>query len=200
MTQQHSALDRRAVVARILRQRDDSLVVASLGNPCYDLMSLGDRPDNFYLMGAMGGCTMLALGLALAQPARRVLALVGDGELMMALGSLATIAVKAPRNLSIVVIDNEHYAETGMQAAHSGRGVDLVGVARAVGIKTARLVRTVGELDEAASSLIGSNADGLAFVDIKVRTEPSPPALPPRDGAFQRSRFRANLLGAQAHA
>ncbi|MCE3271169.1 MAG: hypothetical protein K0S57_1566 [Ramlibacter sp.] len=200
MTQQQPTLDRRAVVARILRQRDDSLVVASLGNPCYDLMAQGDRPENFYLMGAMGGCAMLALGLALAQPARRVLALVGDGELMMALGSLATIAVQAPRNLSIVVIDNEHYAETGMQAAHTGRGVDLVGVARAVGIASARLVRTADELDDAVPALIGGAADGLAFVAIKVGIEDSPPALPPRDGTFQRSRFRENLLGAQAHA
>ncbi len=200
MTQQQTALDRRAVVARILRQRDDSLVVASLGNPCYDLMAQGDRPENFYLMGAMGGCAMLALGLALAQPARRVMALVGDGELMMALGSLATIAVQAPRNLSIVVIDNEHYAETGMQAAHTGRGVDLVGVARAAGIASARLVRTVDELDEAVPALIGRTADGLAFVNVKVGIEDSPPALPPRDGTFQRSRFRENLLGAGAHA
>lgn len=200
MTQQQHTLDRRAAIAHILRNRGDSLAVASLGNPCYDLMSQGDRPENFYLMGAMGGSAMLALGIAFAQPERRVLAFIGDGELMMGLGALATIAIQAPRNLSIVVIDNEHYAETGMQAAHSGHGVDLVGVARAVGFKSARLVRTQGELDEVAPSLVGEQATELAFVNIKVGTEPAPAALPPRDGPFQRSRFRENLLGRLAHA
>ena len=193
------SLQRRDVVGALLRQRGDALVVASLGNPCYDVMAQGDRPDNFYVWGAMGGTVPLALGLALAQPGRRVLALVGDGEMMMGLGSLATVAVQRPRNLSIVVIDNEHYAETGMQRAHTGRGVDLVAVARAVGFEQAHLARTAAELDQRIALLVGNAPGELAFVAVKVGTEPAPMALPPRDGPYLRSRFREHLLGAAAH-
>ena len=193
------SLQRRDVVGALLRQRGDALVVASLGNPCYDVMAQGDRPDNFYVWGAMGGTVPLALGLALAQPGRRVLAVVGDGEMMMGLGSLATVAVQRPRNLSIVVIDNEHYAETGMQRAHTGRGVDLVAVARAVGFEQAHLARTAAELDQRIALLVGNAPGELAFVAVKVGTEPAPMALPPRDGPYLRSRFREHLLGAAAH-
>ena len=193
------SLQRRDVVGALLRQRGDALVVASLGNPCYEVMAQGDRPDNFYVWGAMGGTVPLALGLALAQPGRRVLALVGDGEMMMGLGSLATVAVQRPRNLSIVVVDNEHYAETGMQRAHTGRGVDLVAVARAVGFGQAHLARTAAELDQRIALLVGNAPGELAFVAVKVGTEPAPMALPPRDGPYLRSRFREHLLGAAAH-
>ena len=199
MSIEASSLHRRAVVGALLRQRGHALVVASLGNPCYDVMAQGDRPDNFYVWGAMGGTVPLALGLALAQPGRRVLALVGDGEMMMGLGSLATVAVQRPRNLSIVVIDNEHYAETGMQRAHTGRGVDLVAVARAVGFEQAYLARTNAELDQRIALLVGEAPGELAFVAVKVGTEPAPMALPPRDGPYLRSRFREHLLGATAH-
>ena len=193
------SLQRRDVVGALLRQRGDALVVASLGNPCYDVMAQGDRPDNFYVWGAMGGTVPLALGLALAQPGRRVLAVVGDGEMMMGLGSLATVAVQRPRNLSIVVVDNEHYAETGMQRAHTGRGVDLVAVARAVGFGQAHLARTAAEFDQRIALLVGNAPGELAFVAVKVGTEPAPMALPPRDGPYLRSRFREHLLGATAH-
>ena len=199
MSIEASSLQRRTVVGVILRQRGEALVVASLGNPCYDVMAQGDRPDNFYVWGAMGGTVSLALGLALAQPVRRVLALVGDGEMMMALGSLATVAVQCPRNLSIVVIDNEHYGETGMQRAHTGRGVDLVAVARGVGFGQAYQVRTTAELDQRIALLVGNDPGELAFVAVKVGTEPAPMALPPRDGPYLRSRFREHLLGAAAH-
>lgn len=199
MSIEASSLQRRTVVGAILRQRGEALVVASLGNPCYDVMAQGDRPDNFYVWGAMGGTVSLALGLALAQPVRRVLALVGDGEMMMALGSLATVAVQCPRNLSIVVLDNEHYGETGMQRAHTGRGVDLVAVARGVGFGQAYQVRTTAELDQRIALLVGNDPGELAFVAVKVGTEPAPMALPPRDGPYLRSRFREHLLGAAAH-
>lgn len=196
----HPRLQRREAMGRILQERGAALAVASLGNPCYDLMSHGDRPDNFYVWGAMGGTVMLALGLALAQPKRRVLAFVGDGEMMMGLGSLATVAVQAPGNLAIVVIDNEHYAETGMQLAHTGRGVDLAGVARAAGIAEACLVRTPAELEACMPLLVRDAPGKLAFVTVKVGVESAPPALPPRDGPYLRSRFREHLLGVQAHA
>ncbi len=197
VSNQTAVLDRRQVVARILRDRGDALAVASLGNPTYDVAAVGDIPLNFYLWGAMGGAVMLGFGLALAQPDRRVIAFVGDGELMMGLGSLATVAAHRPKNLTVVVIDNEHYAETGMQRAHTGRGVDLCGVARAVGFSECHAVRNQDELEAIVDSLF--NAQHAVFASIKVTTNPQPSALPPRDGPYLRSRMREALLGAQAH-
>ncbi len=194
---QTDLLDRRKVVARILRDRGNALVVASLGNPTYDVAAAGDVAQNFYLWGGMGGAVMVGFGLALAQPERRVLIFVGDGELMMGLGSLATVAAHRPRNLSIVVIDNEHYAETGMQRAHTGRGVDLCGVARAVGLPECHSVRTHDELESISDSLLG--AQHAVFASIKVSTVPQPSSLPPRDGPYLRSRMREALLGPAAH-
>ncbi len=190
-------LDRREAVARILWDRSDALAISSLGNPTYDVAAAGDKPQNFYLWGAMGGAVMVGLGLALSQPSRRVIAFVGDGEMMMGLGSLATVAVHGAKNLSIVVIDNEHYAETGMQPAHAGRGVDIPAVAQAVGFSDARTVRSAGELEEAREAVM--HAPGPILIAVKVSTQPAPIVLPPRDGPYLRSRFREALLGPQAH-
>src|SRR5262245_61481853 len=125
------ALDRRQAVAALLEARGDALVVSGLGSTTYDVHAAGDHPANFYLWGAMGGAAMIGLGLALAQPARRVLVITGDGEQLMGLGALATIGSAAkPANLGIAVIDNGSYAETGMQRSHTGYGADLCAVAR----------------------------------------------------------------------
>ena len=126
-------LDRRKAVAQILARRGDALVVAGLGAPCWDITAAGDSPLNFYTWGGMGSAAMIGLGLALAQPRRRVLVITGDGEMLMGLGSLATIAVQQPRNLAVIVTDNEHYGETGMQLTHTRLGVDLAGMAKAAG-------------------------------------------------------------------
>jgi len=201
MTQQTGnthTLARRAVVARILRDRGEALVVASLGNPCFDVAAAGDSPQNFYLWGAMGGAVMVGLGLAQAQPDKRVIVFAGDGEMMMGLGSLATAAVQGVRNLSVVVIDNEHYAETGMQPAHAGRGVDITAIAKAAGFPDCGVVRTEAELEDAVSALL--KTDGPVLRTIKVSTAPAPTSLPPRDGPFLRSRMRQHLLGDAAHA
>jgi thiamine pyrophosphate-dependent acetolactate synthase large subunit-like protein len=112
-------LDRRDVVKRLLVDRGDLLVVPGLGAPTYDVAAAGDHPLNFYLWGAMGGAAMIGLGLALARPDRRIAVITGDGEMLMGLGSLATIGVKQPPNLAIVVLDNRRYGETGMQASHT---------------------------------------------------------------------------------
>lgn len=190
------ALNRRAVVACLLRDRDDAAVVTSLGNPTFDVSAAGDTPLNFYLWGAMGGAAMVGLGMAIAQPRRRVVAIVGDGEMMMALGSLATIACEKQANLAVIVLNNEHYAETGMQPAHAGRGVDLAGIARAAGFKDVSAVNTQEELESLSSRLFSSGAP--LFSVIKISTEPNPVSLPPRDGSFLRSRFRDAILGAAA--
>ena len=130
-------LERRAAMATLLAGRgDDLLVVPGLGSTTWDLAALGDDPRNFYLWGAMGGAAMIGLGLALAQPDKRVAVITGDGEMLMGLGSLATIGVQHPANLAIVVFDNGVYGETGMQPSHTQSGVDLLAVAGGCGIAT----------------------------------------------------------------
>jgi thiamine pyrophosphate-dependent acetolactate synthase large subunit-like protein len=189
-------LPRREAVARLLKDRGDSLVITGLGSPTYDVAAAGDHSLNFYLWGAMGSAATVGLGLALAQPRRRVLVITGDGELLMALGALATIAAKQPANLAIAVIDNEHYGETGMQASHTGMGVDLAEIARAAGFRQAATVRTLGELVSAVPSLY--MAEGPVLMVLKVSAERDPLVLPSWDGPFLKSRFRQVLLGNKA--
>ncbi|BFG81664.1 thiamine pyrophosphate-dependent enzyme [Paraburkholderia terrae] len=199
MTQETKPLNRRLAVKRILRDRQqDVLVVTSLGNPTFDVAAAGDTPQNFYLWGAMGGAVTFGLGVALAQPKKRVVVFVGDGEMMMGLGSLATVGVDKPSNLSIVVIDNEHYAETGMQLAHAGRGVDITAIARAAGFENAATIERERELEEFVDVIL--KATGPVLATVKVGTDPEPTSLPPRDGPWLRSRFREALLGSAAHA
>ena len=189
-------LDRRKVVATLLADRGDALVVTGLGSPTYDAYAVGDHPLNFYLWGAMGGAAMVGLGLALAQPKRRVLVITGDGEMLMGLGSLATIAVEAPKNLAIAVIDNGHYGETGMQPAHTGRGVDITGMAKAAGFRSATTITKKEQLKQWLTEF--HCKPGPVFGDIKVSAVPAPMALPVRDGTAIKHRFREALLGAKA--
>jgi hypothetical protein len=137
-------LDRRQVVNTLLSDRGDLLVVTGLGSPAWDVMAAGDHDRNFYLWGAMGGAAMIGLGLALARPEEDVVVITGDGEQLMALGALATIAAAAPANLSVVVLDNHHYGETGMQKSHTGFGADLAGIARASGFAWSEAVTDMG--------------------------------------------------------
>ena len=130
-----ATLHRRQVVKELLRERKKLLVVAGLGSTAWDCTAAGDSPLTFPMWGAMGQAAMIGLGLALAQPRRRVAVITGDGEMLMGLGSLATIGVQQPRNLTVVVIDNERYGETGMQATHTAHGVDLAAIARGCGLQ-----------------------------------------------------------------
>ena len=186
-------LERRAVVARILKDRGDALVVTGLGSTTWDTAAAGDNPNNLYLWGGMGGAASCALGLALAQPQRRVLVLTGDGEMLMGLGSLATIAVQKPANLAVCVIDNERYGETGMQATHTASGVNLAKVAQACGFRVARQVRSLAQVAALRRAIHATR--GPVFAQVKVRTEKLPLVLPPRDGGLLKSRFRKALLG-----
>lgn len=190
------SLRRRAVVKSLLRRRGDMLVVAGLGAPAWDVTAAGDEPLNFPLWGAMGGAVPLGLGLALSQPARRVLVITGDGEMLMGFGSLATVAVQRPPNLAIVVLDNERYGETGMQLTHTAGSVDLAAVAAATGLP---LCRTIIDDDELQTALPQIRHDpGPLFFNIKVRAERLPLVLPPKDGAYLKDRFRLALLGPDA--
>src|SRR6266513_1785923 len=127
-------LERRAAMRTLLAGRGEMLLVTGLGSTTYDAAAVGDDARNFYLWGAMGAAAMIGLGLAIARPERRVLVVTGDGEMLMGLGALATIGVERPPNLALVVFDNGHYGETGMQPSHTQSGVSLGGVARACGI------------------------------------------------------------------
>jgi thiamine pyrophosphate-dependent acetolactate synthase large subunit-like protein len=188
-------LDRREVVKAMLDRRGDALVVTGLGSSCYDA-GVHDHPNTFYLWGAMGAAAMVGLGLALAQPQRRVIVITGDGEMLMGLGSLATIGAQKPANLSIVVMDNELYAETGMQPTHTARGVSLSGMAQAAGFAVAQTVKSDEELKQGIAAVYESN--GPVFIAIKVSDKRYPMSIRLRDGTHIKNRFRENLLGAKA--
>lgn len=189
-----NTLNRRDAVKRILADRGDTLTVSSLGGPSYDVAAIKvDFEQDFPLGGAMGQAAVTGLGLALSQPDRRVMVFAGDGEMLMSLGSLATIGAEKPGNLAVVVIDNEHYAETGMQRTHTGRGVDLAAIAAGCGFSTVRTVRTTAELEEAAPLI--RSAPGPVFALLKVSNEIGPLFPRNRDGVLQKAQFRRALLG-----
>lgn len=189
-------MDRRAVMSAMLAGRKDALIVTGLGSTCYDA-GTADHPNTFYLWGGMGSAAMVGLGLALAQPKRRVVVITGDGEMLMGMGAFATIGAKAPGNLSVVVVDNEHYAETGMQATHTQRGVSLAGIAKACSFPSAETIYNERELAAAIPELFGGSK--LMFADIKVNTQRYPLSIKMRDGAHIKDRFRENLLGQRAY-
>jgi len=200
-------LQRRPLVAQLLHDADDDLlVIAGLGSSAWDITAAGDRPLNMPLWGGMGAPVAMGLGLALAQPQKRVLVITGDGDMLMSLGSLATVAAQQPRNLAIVVLDNEKYGETGNQATHtsprdngptgSGAGSDLSVIARGCGIADANVVWIEGELDQLVAD--ARTAPGPIFRVAKVRVEKLPQAFPPQDGAWLKERFRRALLGPDA--
>ena len=186
-------LHRRDVVKRILEANDDLLVIAGLGSTAWDITSAGDRDLNFPLWGAMGGAIPMGLGLALAQPGRRVLVITGDGETLMGMGSLATVALQAPQNLSICTFDNERYGETGMQSTHTSANTDLAAVAAACGIAIASVVHRQDELEAALPIIL--ETPGPVYHVIKVRAETLDFVLPPKDGVHLKNRFRRALLG-----
>ena len=186
------SLERRAAMAALLAGRgDDLLLVPGLGSTTWDAMAAGDNDRNFYLWGAMGGAAMIGLGLALAQPKRRVAVITGDGEMLMGLGSLATIGIEQPRNLAVIVFDNGVYGETGMQPSHTQSGVGLVGVAEACGIKTCLDVRDQDGLDDLARRL--KSLRGTLFARVVIATDEPPRVLPLRDGVALKERFRAAI-------
>jgi thiamine pyrophosphate-dependent acetolactate synthase large subunit-like protein len=184
-------ITRRDLVRRLLVDRGDLLIVSGLGSATWDVAAAGDHPLNFYLWGAMGGSAMIGLGLALARPDRRVAVITGDGDMLMGIGSLATIGVKAPKNLAIVVLDNAHYGETGMQPSHTQAGVDLVAVARACRFRDARAIARIDEAAEIRALL--HNGEGPIFISAPIKPEDTPRVLPLRDGHAIKQRFIAAL-------
>ena len=190
-------LERRTVVRTLLADRGELLVVAGLGAPAWDATDAGDHPLTFPLWGGMGGASAIGLGLALAQPGRRVLVLTGDGELLMGLGSLATVGVQRPRNLAVVVLDNEHYGETGMQPSHTAFGVDLAAAAKACGFPSSAMITTMDQVAALRDDI--HRARGPLFAQIKIAADKLPLVLPPRDGTHLKNRFREALFGKDAN-
>jgi thiamine pyrophosphate-dependent acetolactate synthase large subunit-like protein len=185
-------LERRSVVSGLLAGRKDAVVVGGLGASTYDVAAAGDHDRNFYLWGAMGGAVMIGLGVALAQPQLPVVVITGDGEMLMGIGSLATVGLQKPANLTIVVLDNEVYGETGGQASHTATNVDLVGVARGCGIPDARAIATMADV-EAFAPVMQDVSSGPRFASIKIDGANLERVLSSRDGAFIVTRIRGAL-------
>lgn len=186
-----ASINRREFVAELVKACPDALFVAGLGSSTYDLFAAGDRPQNFYLWGAMGGAAGIGLGLALAQPKRSVVVLTGDGEQLMGLGTLATIGAQLPNNLTIVVLDNGHFGETGMQHSHTSLGTDLVAVAKACSIANSHLVSDLNKLTEISSCI--NTPKQTSLFQVLVKADEVPRELPIRDGVHIKNRFRAVL-------
>ncbi len=199
-----ASLQRRPLVKQILQDADDDLlVIAGLGSSNWDITEAGDRPLNMPLWGSMGAPVPMALGLAIAQPEKRVLVITGDGDMLMSLGALATVASQQPDNLAIVVLDNEKFGETGNQATHtsprnngpteSGAGTDLAMIAKGCGIADSTIVREAGEVAQLVKDV--RTKKGPVFRLVKVMVEKLDFIMPPQDGAHLKDRFRQALLG-----
>ena len=187
-------LDRNEAVPQLVGRHEDFLIVAGLAGTARDLTFLSrDAPHVFALAGAMGSATAIGLGLALARPERRVLVVTGDGELLMNVGTLATVAVMNPSNLAIVCVDNGHYGETGYQKSHTSLGVDLEQIAIGAGIRTTRRLTRSDEIPEASRLIREGN--GTSFVLMRVKPNESPPHKRDLDATTERLRFRAALPG-----
>jgi thiamine pyrophosphate-dependent acetolactate synthase large subunit-like protein len=179
-------MDRRKFVARLLDERNGLLVVTGIGSSTYDVAACGDDPLNFYLWSAMGSTAMVGLGLAMARPDRRVAVITGDGDMLMGLGSLATIGVKQPKNLSVVVLDNGHYSASGMQASHTSSGIDLAGAAKACQLWV-ETVSTMDRVDELRALLHAGQ--GPTFIHARVDADDQKRIIPSRDGLAIKHRF-----------
>ena len=184
-------LERRAVVRTLLAERDGLVVVTGLGSPSYDVMAAGDHELNYYLWGAMGSAATVGLGLAIAQPERPVLVITGDGELLMGIGALATIGVQQPANLTIAVLDNERYAETGGQHSHTAAGVRIDGIAAACGFAWTTAVTEMAGVEDVRRRVGGQAGPGLAVC--KVQPADLPRVLPPIDAVHVKHRLRSAL-------
>jgi thiamine pyrophosphate-dependent acetolactate synthase large subunit-like protein len=185
-------LDRRDVVKTLLANRRDMIAIGGLGASTNDITAAGDHARNFYLWGGMGGAAMMGLGLALARPKLPVLVITGDGEMLMGMGSLATIGLQKPANLSIIVLDNECYGETGGQMSHTASAADLVGVAKACGILDSRAISTMAEVGAFADAIEDISA-GPRFASVKIDAGDLERVLPTRDGNFILTRLRDDL-------
>ena len=184
----NARIERRPFIAELMKLRNGALVVPGLGSPTWDIFAAGDSPEYLYSWGGMGLALPTALGVALAQPKKRVLCLTGDGEMMMGIGSLAVVAAQAPANLGILVLDNERFSETGRQPGLTGQKTDLCAVARGFGITETALITQASQIKDLAHLLFAT--PGPTFAVAKIAITEDPWALPERDGATIARRFQ----------
>jgi thiamine pyrophosphate-dependent acetolactate synthase large subunit-like protein len=191
MTNNSNKIARRPFMAELLAQRGDALIVCGLGSPTWDTFAAGDSPDYLYSWGGMGLAAPTALGVALAQPDRRVVCVTGDGEMLMGIGSLAVVADQGPANLAVLVLDNESFGETGRQRGLTSGRADIAAVARGFGISRTLTVTEQGAVGELAELLFRTPGPVLAVAKIALTEDPW--ALPEKDGAAIAHRFRTAL-------
>ena len=196
MSRASNKLARRALMADLLTRRGDALIVTGLGSPTWDCFAAGDSPAYLYSWGGMGLAVPTALGVALAQPGRRVVCVTGDGELLMGIGSLGVVGDQAPTNLGVLVLDNESFGETGRQRGLSAARTDLAAVARGFGIAKTMTVTDQGAVPDLAKLLFETPGPVLAGAKIAITDDPW--ALPEKDGAAIAHRFRSALGVAKA--
>jgi thiamine pyrophosphate-dependent acetolactate synthase large subunit-like protein len=187
-------LNRSDVMKKLMAVRGDALAIAGLGSPVWDLASSDHKPENFYLWGGMGCAVSMGLGCALAQPDRGVWVITGDGEALMGVGSFATVGIQRPRNLVVIVLDNEHYGETGMQRTATSHGTDIAAMAAAAGVPTTMKVTDDAGVDALVKALKAGSGPLVAVV--KVAASKPNLVLPSRDGVYLKNRFRQAVLGA----
>jgi len=188
-------LDRRSIVRQLLEGRDDMPVITGLSSASYDSVAArsATHPLNFNLHGALGGAAMVGLGVALAQPDKRVIVLMGDGDVLCGLGSLATLAISGARNLGLAIFDNAIYGETGDQWTATAQGVELGDVARSCGMPVALTVDQPEAVDAAIRDLL--NAAGPVVINFKVSPKHPCHLAKTRDGVLMKLRFRQALVG-----
>jgi phosphonopyruvate decarboxylase len=194
MTRPVPVLDRRIVLSRLFPSTDEILFISGLAGPARDAAELTDDSDHLFTMaGTMGAAVPMGLGVALSAPESRVVVITGDGELLMKIGSLATVATTAPENLSIVCIDNGRHGETGGQIGHTSHRTDLAKMADGAGLASTMVLDADDQMDAAAKFLVAAPAPRFLLV----RVSDGPPADYKRnfDPAYCRIKFRDAYLG-----
>jgi thiamine pyrophosphate-dependent acetolactate synthase large subunit-like protein len=184
-------MNRFELTKRMVNQlKNDEAVIGGIGNANFDLWASGQRPQNFYMLGSMGLAIPIALGVAIAQPQRHVIALEGDGSLLMQLGCLATVAERAPGNLTIVIWDNGIYQITGSQPTPGAASADLVAIARGAGIAQSAWAADENEFDQLVASAL--KRGGPTLIAARIDGKPAV-GTTDRDPAQIRERFMRGL-------
>lgn len=191
----NDGLKRRDLIADLVAERDENtLMLAGLGSPCWDLANAGDVAENFYIWGAMGGAAMIGYGVARVRPEKRVVVVTGDGDMLMGMGAFATIANHPVGNLAIVVLDNGRFGETGGQRTHTAGGVtDIEGIAKASGIPTTATIRTSSDVETLKE--LAFRTPGPVVAVAKILYEDLKFVLPANSGSYLKDRFRNAILG-----
>lgn len=188
---QAKVMNRFDITSRMVAKlHNDEAVIGGIGYTNFDLWAAGQRPQNFYMLGSMGLAAPIALGVAIAQPNRRVIALEGDGSILMQLGSLTTIASRAQKNLTIVIMDNGAYQITGGQPSATGVGTDLVAMSRGAGIVQSLWAADESHFEELIDRAIAE--DGPWLIGCRIDNG-GPRGTTERDPAQIRDRFMRGL-------